>query len=119
MPSPTQRRGSLAEELAARHLQRAGLTILARNLHCRLGELDLVARHGDILVIAEVRQRRNESFGGAAASIDAAKQRRILAATRYHLARHPEWARLRVRFDALLLDDDNQVTWLRHAFEAG
>jgi putative endonuclease len=118
MPSPTQLRGTAAEDLAAAHLEAAGLRIVARNLRCRCGELDLIAIHGDVLVIAEVRQRSSAQFGGAAASISWIKRRRILCATRYFLQRNPSWQRLRIRFDALLLDDRCQIDWVRHAFEA-
>lgn len=118
MPSPTQQLGTAAEDLAAAHLERSGLTIVARNLRCRCGELDLIARQGDVLVIAEVRQRRGAQFGGAAASIGWIKRRRILCATQFFLRRYPEWRRLRLRFDALLLDGGDRIEWLRHAFEA-
>lgn len=73
--------------------------------------------HGDILVVAEVRLRRSAKFGGAAASIGWLKRRRMLCATQYFLKRNPAWQRLRIRFDALLLDDSGAVTWLQHAFD--
>jgi putative endonuclease len=117
MPSPTQVRGTAAEDRAAAHLESAGLRIVGRNLRCRCGELDLIAVHADVLVIAEVRLRSSAGFGGAAASIGWLKRRRILCATQYFLKRNPAWQRLRIRFDALLLDDSGTVTWLRHAFD--
>ena len=67
-------RGVAAEKAASDYLERAGLRIVARNWHCRYGELDIVARDGGTLVFVEVRQRRASGFGGAAASIDAAKR---------------------------------------------
>ena len=99
MPSATQVRGTAAEERAAAHLESAGLSIIGRNLRCRCGELDLIAVHGDVLVIAEVRLRSSSGFGGAAASIGWIKRRRILCATQYFLKRHPAWQRRRIRFD--------------------
>lgn len=118
MPSPTQQRGSHAEDRAAQFLEGAGLTIIGRNLRCRGGELDLVARQGDVLVIAEVRQRAGDQYGGAAASIGWMKQRRLVRATQYFLTRYPEWGRLRLRFDALLLDQTNEIVWIKNAFDA-
>ncbi len=109
----------MAEQIAARHLESLGLVIVARNLRCRCGELDLIAMDGDVLVIAEVRQRASAQFGGAAASIGWVKRRRILCATQYFLKRRPEWHKLRIRFDAILLDDCNTIEWIRHAFDAG
>jgi putative endonuclease len=119
---PIDRRqiGQHAEERAARQLRAAGLTLLHRNYRCRLGELDLVARDGATLVVAEVRLRASARFGGAAASITRAKQRRIVLATRHLLARYPSLQRLPVRFDALLVPADNEgpIEWLRAAFDA-
>ena len=69
--APTQaehlRRGEAAEALAAAHLERHGLRILARNLRCRGGEVDLIAADGAVVVFAEVRLRSNPRFGGAEA----------------------------------------------------
>jgi putative endonuclease len=94
--------GAAAEAHAAEVVQRAGFTLVARNYRCRRGELDIVARRADLLIIAEVRLRRSDRFGGAAASIGVAKRLRIRAATRYLLLRRPELARLQLRFDVLL-----------------
>ena len=111
--------GRDAEERAAAHLRAAGLVLLHRNYLCRLGELDLVARHGATLVVAEVRLRASAQFGGAAASITRAKQRRIVLATRHLLARYPSLQQLPVRFDALLVPaDEGPIEWLRGAFDA-
>ena len=111
--------GRSAEERAAAHLGAAGLVLLHRNYLCRLGELDLVARDGTTLVVAEVRLRASAQFGGAAASITRAKQRRIVLATRHLLARYPSLQRLPVRFDALLVSaEDGPIEWLRGAFDA-
>jgi putative endonuclease len=119
--APVDRRqiGQHAEERAARHLRTAGLVLLHRNYLCRLGELDIVARDGAMLVVAEVRLRASAQFGGAAASITRAKQRRIVLATRHLLARYPSLQRLPVRFDALLVPaDGGEIEWLKNAFDA-
>jgi putative endonuclease len=114
--------GARAEQIAGEYLQARGLTILARNYRRRLGEIDLVARDGGVLVIAEVRTRSREDFGGAAASITRAKQRRIIRATTQLLQQHRDYAALPVRFDVLIVSGlgsrGAQVNWLRHAFEA-
>ena len=51
--------GQAAEDLAARYLQARGLQLLARNVRCRAGEIDLVLREGAQIVFVEVRLRRN------------------------------------------------------------
>ena len=116
-PLERQRLGSAAEERAARLLQLAGYDILARNFRCRMGELDIVARRGTLLVIAEVRLRRSSRFGGAGASITAAKRARIVRAARFLLARQPRLATLAVRFDTLLLAScAGPIEWIEGAF---
>ena len=114
-----QSSGRLAEEQAARFLERQGLSILARNFRCRGGELDLVCRDGATLVFVEVRLRRNAAFGGAGASITANKQRRVVLAARNYLATHgaASPADRPCRFDCVLLDGE-KIDWLRDAFAA-
>lgn len=115
------RDGAAAEALAARHLECHGLTIIARNVRCRGGEVDLIADDGRSLVFVEVRLRKNGRFGGAAASITASKQRRVILAAQHWLAgdgrRHANRA---CRFDAILLDglDAARIDWIRGAFDA-
>lgn len=120
MPSPTQTRGTRAEQAAAEFLQARGLAVLQRNFRRRAGELDLIAREGEVLVIIEVRLRSTPACGGAAASITACKQRRMVRAARQLLQSHPHSRRFAVRFDALLVDalePEPCITWIRHAFE--
>ncbi len=111
--------GRLAEDLAARYLEKHGLTVLARNFRCRGGEIDLVCREGKTLIFVEVRLRRNPGFGGAGASITLAKQRRIVLAAEHYLAAHAH-ADSDCRFDCVLLDNTqgNKVEWIRDAFSA-
>jgi len=109
--------GSLAENSAAAFLESQGFDIVTRNFLRRVGELDIVARQEDLLVVAEVRTRASEAYGGAAASIGPAKQRRIVMTTALFLQRHREYARCRVRFDVLIVRD-GRVEWLKHAFDA-
>ncbi len=109
-----QAEGAAAEALAARFLAAQGLRILERNYRCRGGEIDLVCHDGATLVFVEVRLRTNRSFGGAAASITPAKQRRIALAANHYLAGKPIPA---CRFDAVLLDGES-IDWIRNAFEA-
>ena len=105
--------GAVAERLASDFLSQRGLTIIARNFRTRRGEIDLIARAGRTLVFVEVRLRTNASYGGAAASITAAKQARLVAAASLYLARLPDTPPC--RFDAVLLDglDASRIEWLQ------
>jgi len=113
----TSETGGEAERLAEGMLTGAGLSIVARNFRCRHGEIDLVALEADTWVFCEVRLRRNSTFGGAAESITVHKQRRVIAAARYFLARRVEAP---CRFDVILFDtlQENRGQWIRDAFAA-
>ncbi len=109
-----QAAGSAAEEAAANFLARHGLEIVARNYRTRLGEIDLVARDGEVLVFVEVRMRSSAHFGGGAESVSPHKQARLVAAARQYLSRlrrEPP-----CRFDVITLDSGSPE-WLRAAFE--
>ena len=115
--------GQTGEALAERYLQARGLRILERNYRVARGrsrhggEIDLVALDADgTLVFVEVRVRRGHMGGGAAASVDPAKQARLVYAAQTYLAglsRVPP-----CRFDVVALDGD-RVQWLQAAFEEG
>jgi putative endonuclease len=114
-----QRLGAAAEERAVQLLRLAGYDIVARNFRCRMGELDIIARRGGQLVIAEVRLRSSTAFGGAAASVSPAKRARIVRTARYLLLCRPQLAQLSLRFDALLLTGSaGPIEWIEGAFDA-
>jgi putative endonuclease len=114
--------GARAEQIALNYLTEHGLTILERNYRRRLGEIDLVALDHGVLVIAEVRTRSSEAYGGAAASVGRHKQLRIIRAAAQLLQQHRAYAALPVRFDVLIVSGAQSaapaVNWLRHAFQA-
>jgi putative endonuclease len=114
--------GAAAEDLAAAYLARQGLVLLARNLSCKGGEIDLVCGEGDLLVMVEVRQRTRRDFGGALASITAAKRRKILRAARYVLNQRPDWRSRCLRFDVVAIQGSplgaHEIEWVKDAFRA-
>ncbi|MDR1425337.1 MAG: YraN family protein [Azoarcus sp.] len=115
-----QARGRLGEARAAAWLAQHGLRIVARNVRCRGGELDLVCLERGALVFVEVRLRSNARFGGAAQSITAAKRQRIVHAARVWLAWQGRAHQNRpCRFDVVLFDDAaaSDPQWIRGAFE--
>ena len=122
MQSARQQRGRRAEELAAEFLRAAGCQILECNYRRRLGELDIVARVDGVLVVAEVRTRASNAYGGAAASVGRRKQQRITRAASQLLQQRADLASLPVRFDVLVVNDPYGpapvIEWIQHAFEA-
>jgi len=108
--------------MAAQFLQSRGLVVLARNVRCRAGEIDLVCLDEGVLAVVEVRQRVRVDFGGALASVTARKQRKIVRATRYFLLRQVEWRAYAIRFDVLALEGPPgptcRMVWIKDAFRA-
>ena len=116
------RSGKCAEHLAAAYLTAHGLELLARNVRCKAGEIDLVCRDGRVLVLIEVRQRSRLDFGGALASVAAPKRRKLVRAARFLLHIRPAWRRSLVRFDVVGVQGDpwgrHEIAWIKDAFRA-
>ncbi len=110
--------GQAAEARACAWLQQQGLTLLDANYHCRAGELDLVMLEGRTLVFVEVRSRRNAVFGGAAESVTAGKQRKLLTAAQHYLQYHGRHASKAQRFDVIAITN-GEMEWIKNAFGAG
>jgi putative endonuclease len=121
-PETTTELGRRAEARATEYLESWGLELLERNFRCRGGEIDLVMSDGDVLVLVEVRSRSSAKFGGAAASVDPRKQRRLVLAARTLLAMRPRYSRMRARFDVIAFEaggdaaSERQVIWIKDAF---
>ncbi|MFM0335013.1 YraN family protein [Paraburkholderia fungorum] len=112
--------GAAFEARALEFLQRQRLRVVARNVLCRGGEIDLVMRERDgALVFVEVRARAQRHYGGAAASIGWHKKRRIVRAARHYLATRGQRSRDEpaCRFDVIAFEG-GRLVWLRDAFRA-
>lgn len=115
------RLGSRAERMAARHLKRSGLKILARNFTVPgVGELDLLAREGNTLVVVEVRSRRAEDPQVPLDSVGREKRKRILKATSW-LVRRYGLSRVPIRQDIVALawpsgKSQGEIVHIRDAF---
>ncbi len=83
-----QHLGQNGEEIAARYLIEKGYKILARNFRCRLGEIDIVATHEDVLSFVEVKTRTGDTFGSPGSAVTLKKQRQISKAAQYYLAEY-------------------------------
>jgi putative endonuclease len=107
------RRGRLAESLAVWWLRLKGYRILGRDLRLGVGEIDILARRGRLLVAIEVKHRPDLLTAGEA--IDRRSRERIARAFSRWLAQHPELADLDLRFDAVLMVPGR---WPRHLPDA-
>jgi putative endonuclease len=95
--------GKWGEDLACAELVRRGYAVLARRYRTRLGEIDIICRDGETLVFVEVKARANRRFGGGAAAITLAKQRRMAHMALDFLARAGLTMRP-CRFDVVVVD---------------
>lgn len=100
--------GATSEDRAARYLVRQGYRIVERNYRCKVGELDIVARDGDVLVFVEVRSRRSTAYGSALEAVGWHKQRKVSrVALAYLASRRPRFAE--ARFDVVAITGDELV----------
>ncbi|MEI6544084.1 MAG: YraN family protein [Methylococcales bacterium] len=106
--------GEKAEEQAHNFLIGQGLVPVCRNFRCKLGELDLIMKDQQSLVIIEVRYRKTDRYGSATESITRAKQSRIIAATHCYLSSKKENNPL--RFDVIAISGNGKLEWIQNAF---
>ncbi|RJG03056.1 YraN family protein [Noviherbaspirillum sedimenti] len=115
MQTAKQVQGQAGEEAALAYLLQHGLTLVTRNFRCKAGEIDLIMREHASLVFVEVRKRASLDYGGAAASITPAKQRRLLRAAQVYLLRFKTLPAC--RFDVVAIDAGH-LSWLKNAIAA-
>jgi putative endonuclease len=112
--------GQAGESAAEEYLRHKGYRIVARNLRFQVGELDLVAEDGQVLVFIEVKARRTDAYGGAVYAVHQRKQEKVIQLAAQYLARHHIKDRL-CRFDVVLLQGSNagapQIEHIQNAFE--
>jgi putative endonuclease len=112
--------GQEGESAAEQYLRHKGYRIVARNLRSSVGELDLVAEDGQVLVFVEVKARRTDAFGGAIHAVHQRKQKKLIRLAAQYLSRHHVEGRL-CRFDVVLLQGTDdvapQIEHIQNAFE--
>jgi putative endonuclease len=112
-----ERYGRDAEAQAARALEADGFVILALRHRTEAGEIDLVARRGELTVIVEVKARARAAE--AAETISARQRARLLAATEALMAKQPGWFGTDLRFDVIVIGRDGTLRRIADAFRAG
>ena len=110
------RRGLAGESLAAWLLRLKGYRILGRRVKTPVGEIDLIARRGDVVAFVEVKRR--VASEDALTAVTPAGRRRIAAAARAWLARHPDHAHGTLRFDLVVVAARRLPRHVVAAFEA-
>jgi len=110
--------GRRAEQHAFEYLLDHGLEPVARNFHCRGGEIDLIMLDDGCLAFIEVRYRASASFAHPADTVDARKQRKLIRTAAMFTARNRRFGNAVMRFDVVAVEGDGEmrVRWLRDAF---
>jgi len=120
MPAGHLTLGRDGEDAAAKLLARLGFRVLERNYRCRLGEVDLICRHGDTLVFVEVKTRAEGSLAAGTDAVHGRKRSRIVKAAAEYLSEHDSWDRP-CRFDVVSVvrrDGRLEAEHLPDAFQA-
>lgn len=118
-PRPTVALGRYGEDLAVRYLRDHGIEVLERNWRCEHGEVDIVARDGDCLVICEVKTRRSAAFGQPVEAVTYAKASRLRRLAAAYLRSHDSGS-ARVRVDVLgILCRPGEPAVVRHVEGVG
>jgi putative endonuclease len=120
MTEPRHVVGKAGEEAAVQYLRQHGYRILERNYRCRFGEIDLIARDGRMLAFVEVKTRRSQKYGPAAAAVTLQKQRHLIKASQAYLIQRKKAAEL-CRFDVVTVELDAQqphIELIKDAFQS-
>jgi putative endonuclease len=110
--------GRQAEQLAFEFLLGHNLRPVARNFHCRGGEIDLIMLDDDCLTFVEVRYRASSTFTPASHTVDCRKQRKIIRTAAMFLARNSRFSNYLMRFDVIAIEgaEGETIEWIKDAF---
>ena len=111
--------GRLGEDLARERLKDFGYKILTTNYTCPFGEIDVIARDGDVLVFVEIKTRKNKSLDQVKEAVNSRKQRHISKVALAYMKSH-DLFESKARFDVVavgLLDGKKEIEIIKNAFE--
>jgi putative endonuclease len=113
-------KGRLSETIAAEFLTVQGLKVIARNVRCPLGEIDLIARQGSVHVFVEVKSRFASGRGLPQEAVTRAKQRRMTRLAQWYIKQNRLYQQS-ARFDVVAITwhgNEPHIQWIPNAFEA-
>ena len=107
--------GENGEKQAVTHLKKSGFKVIERNLHTPFGEVDIVAKRGDVFVFCEVKTRTSDAYGSPAEAVNRDRRQRYIRAAEYYMKEiGPD---VTVRFDVIEVTQDG-INHIENAFEA-
>ena len=107
--------GADKESIAAAYLQENGCQIIKQNFRCRQGEIDLIARHKEYLVFAEVKYRKDSAMGSPEEAVGLRKQKTICRVADFYRACFGIGDHTPVRYDVIAICGE-EITWIQNAF---
>lgn len=127
--SAPQNKGQEIESFVEKHLQAQGLTLVTRNFNCKLGEIDLIFTHQEVLIFTEVRYRKKAQFGSSIESVTLPKQKKIIRTAQFYLQKNSWARRYNCRFDVVGVNpvksdqaepnlNTLNIDWIKDAFWA-
>lgn len=115
----SQATGRKGEDIAHRFLKQNGFHILARRFRLAdgSGEIDIIAREGDIIVFVEVKTRNTSSYGGPERALGTEKERNLVRAARSYLLKvGADWSQARFDIVTIVVANPPVITHYRDAF---
>jgi len=119
MPSKAQKFGKKSESIAANHLKLSGYRILERNYRNQIGEIDIIAKEGPVLVFVEVKARHTRRYGSPKQAVTPAKQAKISRTAMFYLKATGQ-LQAKARFDVVAIDaryNPPDIEVVKNAFE--
>ncbi|WP_104727979.1 YraN family protein [Helicobacter felis] len=110
----SRKKGFIAEDLACTYLKTRGCEIIGRNFSCSFGEIDIIARRGEVLHFIEVKQR---FMGDPALAITPAKLEKLCKSMGMYFQQHPQYLSYPYCLDALLICGSLQnhtIEWIEN-----
>ena len=109
--------GKVAEDLACEYLKDNNLCYVTSNYYCRLGEIDLIMKDGDVMVFIEVRYRCNSDYGDPLVTVTKSKQQKRVKTASHYLQKNNLLNRVSCRFDVITITEEvMKINWIKNAF---
>jgi putative endonuclease len=111
--------GKWGEELALKKIKQLGYQCITRNYRCALGEIDIIAKHGDCLVFLEIKTRKGRTLGYSKEAINKRKKQQISKVALFYMKKHNCYD-VHSRFDVVainIIKGRAEIEVITNAFE--
>jgi len=119
MQNQKQQHGEKGESIAVEQLKKNGYKILERNYRTRMGEIDIIAKDGDVIVFIEVKARQTDTYGNPKYAVTRAKQKKIAGTAQFYLKSTNQLDK-RARFDVVAIhrkEGRQSIEIIQNAFD--